>query len=77
MWPSRRPHLEFEEKDYEQMEDAEVKGVKRRKQVRCLANPFLDTEAGVDRDVSDDELSIEENSDYGLDGFIVADDVEY
>ena len=77
MWPPRRPHLEFEEKDYEQKEEAEQKRLRRRKQVRRNANPFLDDEAGVDGDASDDELSVDENSDYDLDGFIVADDVEY
>ena len=36
-------------------------------------NPFIDAEAGVDGDASNDEESDEEN-DY-LDGFIVADDI--
>ena len=74
MWPPPGPHLEFEEKDYEQKEEAEPKGLRRRKQVRRRANPFLDAEAGVNGDASDDELSVDENSDYDLDGFIVADD---
>ena len=75
--PPRRPHLEFEEEDYEQKEEAEPKGLRRRKQVRRRANPFLYAKAGVDRDASDEELSVDENSDYDLDEFIVADDVEY
>ena len=50
---------------------------RRRKLVRRRANPFLDAEAGVEGDGSDDELSVDENSDIDLDGFIVANDVEY
>ena len=37
-------------------------------------NPFIDAEAGVDGDASNDEGSDDENDD--LDGFIVADDIE-
>ena len=77
VWPPRRPHLEFEEENYEQKEEAEPKGLRRRKQVRCRANPFLNAEVGVDGDASDDELSVDKNSDYDLDGFIVADEVKY
>ena len=38
-------------------------------------NPFIDAEAGVDKDASNDEETDDENDD--LDGFIVADDVEF
>ena len=43
--------------------------------MRRRANPFIDAEAGVNGDASGDEGSDFEN-DY-LDGFIVADDVEF
>ena len=46
-----------------------------QKTVRHRVNPFIDAEAGVDGDASNDEESDEEN-DY-LDGFIVADDIEF
>ena len=38
-------------------------------------NPFIDAEAGVDGDASNDEGSEDKNDD--LDGFIVADDIEF
>ena len=75
VWPPRRPHLEFDDGDYEQEEDTEPQPVRRRKNARRRENPFIDTEAGVDGNTSSDEQTDDENDD--LDGFIVADDVEY
>ena len=75
VWPPRRPHLEFNDGDYEQKEGTEPQPVRRRKSALRCANPFIDAEAGVDGDASGDEGTDDENND--LDGFIVADDVEY
>ena len=75
MWPPRRPHLEFDDGDYEQEEDTEPEPLRRRKKVRRRVNPFIDAEAGVDGDASIDEGSEDESDD--LDGFIVADDIEF
>ena len=75
VWPPRRPHLEFDDGDYEQEEDTEPQFVRCRKSARSRANPFIDNEAGVDGDASGDEQTDDEIDD--LDGFIVADDVEY
>ena len=74
MWPPRRPHMEFDDGNYEQKEDTEPKPPKRRKKARRRANSFIDVEAGVDRDACGDEGSDDENDD--LYGFIVADDIE-
>ena len=75
VWPTRRPHLEFDDGDYEQEEDTEQQPPRRRKIARRRENLFIDSEAGVDGDATNDEESDDEN-DY-LDGFIVADDIEY
>ena len=75
VWPPRRPHLEFDDGDYEQEEDTEPQPVRLLKCARHCSNPFIDAEAGVDGDPSGDEGTDNENDD--LDGFIVADDVEY
>ena len=75
LWPQRRPHLEFDDGDYEQEEDTEPEPPKRKKTARRRVNPFIDAEAGVDGDTSNDEGSEDENDD--LDGFIVADDIEF
>ena len=75
MWPPRRPHVEFDDGDYEQEEHAEPEPARRRKQVRRSANPFIVAEAGVQGDASGDEGSDDVNDD--LDGFIVADDIEF
>ena len=72
MWPPRRPHLEFDDGDYEQDEDTEPQQVRRRHNARCRANPFINAEAGVDGDASGDEGTDDEND--NLDGFIKADD---
>ena len=75
VWPPRRPHLEFDDGDYEQEEDTEPEPLRRRKNARRRVNPFIDAEAGMDGDASNDEGSDDENDD--LDGFIVADDIEF
>ena len=75
VWPPRRPHLKFDDGDYEQEEDTEPQPVRRQKNVRLRANPLIDTEAGVDGNASGDEKIDDDNDD--LDGFIVADDVKY
>ena len=75
VWPPRRPHLEFDDCDYEQEENTQPQPVRRRKYARLRANPFIDTEAGLDGNASGDEKTDDEIDD--LDGFIVADDVEY
>ena len=75
VWPPRRPHLKFEDGYYEQEDDIEPQPVRRRNSARRRANPFIDTEAGVDGEASGDEQTDDENDD--LDGYIVADDVEY
>ena len=75
VWPPRRPHLELEDGDYEQESDVEPEPPRRRKKAKRRTNPFIDAEAGVDGDASGDEGSEDENDD--LDGFIVADDVEF
>ena len=73
VWPPRRPHLEFEKGDYEQ-EYAETEPLTHSKKVR-RANPFIDAEAGVDGEASGDVGSDNDNDD--LDGFIIADDIEF
>ena len=74
-WPVRRPNLEFDDGDYDQKEDTKPKPPRRRKKLRRRANSFIDAEAGVDKVVSVDEVSEDENN--NLDGYIVADDVEF
>ena len=75
MWPKRRPRLELEEADYEQDENAEPEPPRRQKKARRRVNPFIDAEAGVEVNASNDEGTDDENDD--LDGFLVADDVEF
>ena len=75
VWPPRRQHLEFDDGDHEQEEDTEPEPPKRRYKARRCVNPFIDAEAGVDVDASNDEESDDENDD--LDRFIVADDIEF
>ena len=58
-----------------QEEGTEPQPLRCRKRARRRANPFIDAEAGVDGDASGEEGTDDENDD--LDGFIVADDVEY
>ena len=75
VWPPRPPHIKFDDGDYEQEEDSEPDPPRRRKRARRRANPFIDAEAGMDKEASGDERSEFENDD--LDGFKVADDGEY
>ena len=75
VWPPRCPHLELMDGDYEQESDVEPEPPRRRKKDKRRTNPFIDAEAGVDGNASGDEGSEDENDD--LDGFIVADDVEF
>ena len=75
MWPLRCPHLQFDDGDYEQKDDTELKQVSRRQSVRRRANPFTDTEAKRDGDASSDDRIVDENND--LNDLIVADDEKY
>ena len=75
VWPPRRPHLVFEDGNYEQQEDTKPEPVRPRKSARRRAIPFMDNEARVDGYARADEGTDDENDD--LDGFKVADDVEY
>ena len=75
VWPPRRPRLEFDVGNYEQEDDTDPEPPRRRKRARRSANQFIDSEAGVDGEASGYEGSDDENDD--LDGFIVADDVEF
>ena len=75
MWPSRRTHVVFDDGNYAQEMDTEPELPKRREKARRLVNLFIDGEAGVDRDASNDEGSDDEYDD--LDGFIVDDDIEF
>ena len=68
MWPPRRPRLESEEENAEPPQRPQ-----RRKKTRRRANPYIESEAGVEGDDSDDES--DGNND--LADFIVFDDVEY
>ena len=72
MWPPRRPHLVFDDGDYEQKMDTEQKPPRRRNKARRRVNPFIKTETGVDGDANVDEGTDDENN--NLDRFIVADD---
>ena len=69
VWPPRRSHMEFETGDYEQDEEVEPEPARRWKRVRRCANPFLDAEAGLDGDASDDEAP--DNKIDDLNGFIM------
>lgn len=73
--PPGRPHLEFDEEDYEQETNAEPEPLRLRKRVKRRVNPFIDAEAGVDGDASADEGTDNEND--NLDGFIVVDDIDF
>ena len=75
VWPPRRAHLELKDGDYEQKSDAEPEPPRRRKKARRRTNPFIDAEANVDGDASNDEGTEDENDD--LEEFNVADDVEF
>ena len=68
LWPLHRPRLESEEEDAEPPQRPQ-----RRNKTRRRANPYIESEAGVEGDASDDES--DKNND--LTNFIVPDDVEY
>ena len=75
VWLPCRPHMEFYDDNHEQEEEIEPEPPRRRKNVRRRVNLFIDAEAGVDYDASNDIESDDENDD--LDRFIVADDIEF
>ena len=75
VWPPCRPHMEFDDNDYEHDKNVDLKPARRRKRARLRANLFIDAKAGVDKDASGDEGTDDEID--NLDGFIVADDVVY
>ena len=75
MWPPRRWHIKSDDGDYDQDKDTEPEPPRRRKKVTRSANLFIDAKAGVDGDTIGDEKSSDKNDD--LDGFIVADDIEF
>lgn len=75
MWPVRRPHLEFDDADYEQEVYIESHPVRYRNSARSRVHPFIDAEAGVVGNASGDDGPDHENA--YLDGFIVAYYVDY
>ena len=68
VWPPRRPRLDSEKEVAEPLQRPQ-----RRRKTRRRRNPFIESEAGVEVDVSDDETDGEND----LADFIVPDDVEY
>ena len=54
VWPQRHPHLEFDDGNYEQEEDTEPKPPKRRNKALLRVNTFIDAEAGVDGEASNE-----------------------
>ena len=68
MWPPRRPRLDSEEEVTEPPQRPQ-----RRRKTRRRPNPFIESEACVEGDASDDET----DGDNELADFIVPDDVEY
>ena len=75
VWPPCRPHLEFDDGDYEQLEDTESKPVRHRISARRPANLFIDAETDEDGDMSSDKETDDVNDNFNND--IVADDVYY
>ena len=73
MCQPRRPHLVFDDGDYEQKDDTGTEPPRRRKKARRRVNPFIYAEFNVDGEASNDNGSDDENDD--LDGLIVADDI--
>ena len=69
VWPPRRPRLESDVKD----DNAEPEPPQRRKKARRRANLFIESEAGVDGDATEEES----DKNYHLADFIVPDYVEY
>ena len=52
IWPHRRPHMEYDDGDYEQNEVVELEQPTRRKRALRRPNPIIDAEIGVDKDAS-------------------------
>ena len=75
VWPPRRLHMEFDNRNYKHEEDTAPEPPRRRIKVNCRANSFINPEAGMDGDGSGDNRTDDENDD--LTGFIVANDVEF
>ena len=75
VWPPCRAHLELEDNDFEQESDAEPEQPRRLKKARHRTNSLIEAEAGVVKDASGDEITKDVNDD--LNGFIVADNVEF
>ena len=75
VWPPRRPRLDFDLNDFEQEEDTAPEPPRHRKGAKRSANLFIDAEAGVDGEASNDEKRGDDND--NLDGFIVAKYVEF
>ena len=69
VWPPRRPHLESNVED----DAAEPEPPQRRKKARRRENSFIDSEATVDGDASENESDGYDD----LADFIVPNDVEY
>ena len=63
VWPPRRPHLEFDDGDYEQEENTEPEPPKRTNKARRRVNPFIDAEAAVVGNANNDGGSDNENDD--------------
>ena len=66
VWPPRRTRLESSVDD----EDTKPQAPQRRKKARRRANPFIESEAGLDGDASEDES----DGNDGLADFIVFDE---
>ena len=64
----------FENGDYEQ-DNTERELLIQMNKARLRVNLLIDAEAGVDGNASNDEVFDDENDE--LDGFIVADDIEF
>ena len=75
VWPPHRPHMEFDDANYEQDDNVVPEPPTRYKRARHRPNLVIDTEDGVDGDASVDEGSDVETDD--IDGFIVADDNKF
>ena len=70
-WLPRRPHLEFDDGDYEQDKDIEPAPPKQRQNAQRRVNPFIDAEADVEGEASNEERSDNENNNFNE--FIIAD----
>lgn len=75
VWLSRSQHMEFDDGDYEPVENVEKVPPFCRKRAERHATPFINADVGVDGDATNDTESYDDNDDLG--GFIVADKIEY